>query len=165
MGTTVEHDDSQTVHNNRTIQVDGTHTETIVKDTTIKITEGNLDHDVVTGNTKHHVKGTVEETYDNTQTTTVIGAVKETYLNTQTTVVTNDIQVSSMAATVVVYAATSITLVTGASKIFMEANGHISIEGTKIEITGSEKIEVSAPKITSSATGLHEISGALIKLN
>jgi len=40
MGTTVEHDDSQTVHNNRTIGVDGTHTETIKKDTTITVTEG-----------------------------------------------------------------------------------------------------------------------------
>jgi type VI secretion system secreted protein VgrG len=40
MGTTVKHDDSQTVNNNRTITVDGTHTETIKKDTTIKVTEG-----------------------------------------------------------------------------------------------------------------------------
>jgi type VI secretion system secreted protein VgrG len=40
MGTTVEHDDTQTVHNNRTISVDGTHTETIKKDTTINVTEG-----------------------------------------------------------------------------------------------------------------------------
>ncbi len=40
MSTTIEHDDSQTVHNNRTITVDGTHIETIKKDTTIKVTEG-----------------------------------------------------------------------------------------------------------------------------
>ena len=40
MGTTVEHDDTQTVHNNRKIDVDGTHTETIKKDTTITVTEG-----------------------------------------------------------------------------------------------------------------------------
>ena len=40
MSTTVEHDDSQTVKNNRTIGVDGTHTETIKKDTTITVTEG-----------------------------------------------------------------------------------------------------------------------------
>ena len=40
MATTVEHDDTQTIHNNRTISVDGTHTETIKKDTTIKVTEG-----------------------------------------------------------------------------------------------------------------------------
>jgi type VI secretion system secreted protein VgrG len=41
METTVEHDDAQTVQNNRTITVDGTHTETICKNTTITIKEGN----------------------------------------------------------------------------------------------------------------------------
>jgi type VI secretion system secreted protein VgrG len=41
MTTTVEHDDTQTIQNNRIISVTGTHTETIVKDTTITITEGN----------------------------------------------------------------------------------------------------------------------------
>ncbi len=41
MSTSVEHDDTQLVQNNRTINVNGTHTETIVKDTTITITEGN----------------------------------------------------------------------------------------------------------------------------
>ena len=40
MSTTVEHDDTQTVHNNRVIGVDGTHTETIKKDTVISVTEG-----------------------------------------------------------------------------------------------------------------------------
>jgi type VI secretion system secreted protein VgrG len=40
MSTTVEHDDTQTVHNNRTISVDGTHTETIKKDTTITVSDG-----------------------------------------------------------------------------------------------------------------------------
>jgi type VI secretion system secreted protein VgrG len=40
MSTTVEHDDSQTIHNNRVIAVDGTHTETIKKDTVIIVTEG-----------------------------------------------------------------------------------------------------------------------------
>jgi type VI secretion system secreted protein VgrG len=41
MSTSVEHDDTQLVQNNRIINVNGTHTETIVKDTTIEITEGN----------------------------------------------------------------------------------------------------------------------------
>lgn len=41
METFVENDDTQTVQNNRKITVDGTHTETIKKDTTITVTEGN----------------------------------------------------------------------------------------------------------------------------
>jgi type VI secretion system secreted protein VgrG len=41
MDTSVEHDDTQLVQNNRTINVNGTHTETIVGNTTIEITQGN----------------------------------------------------------------------------------------------------------------------------
>jgi type VI secretion system secreted protein VgrG len=44
MTTTIEHGDTQHIKNNRTIDVDGTHTETIKKDTTITITEGKLEH-------------------------------------------------------------------------------------------------------------------------
>src|SRR5205814_4951811 len=58
MDSTVEHDDRQTVHNNRTINVDGTHTETIVKDTTINVTDGKESNTVkkeilITSQTKH----------------------------------------------------------------------------------------------------------------
>ena len=49
MGTTVEHDDTQTIHNNRTIMVDGTHQETVT--------------------------GAVTEKYDTTQATTVQGDI------------------------------------------------------------------------------------------
>ncbi|MGO9258640.1 MAG: type VI secretion system Vgr family protein [Bryobacteraceae bacterium] len=41
METMVEHDDTQTVQNNRTINVDGSHTETIVQDMDITISQGN----------------------------------------------------------------------------------------------------------------------------
>jgi type VI secretion system secreted protein VgrG len=41
METEVEHDDSQKVQNDRTIKVDGKHTETITKDMSITITQGN----------------------------------------------------------------------------------------------------------------------------
>jgi len=41
METEVEHDDSQNVQNDRTIKVDGKHTETITKDMSITITQGN----------------------------------------------------------------------------------------------------------------------------
>jgi type VI secretion system secreted protein VgrG len=40
MSTTVEHDQTDHVKNNRTITIDGTHIETIKKDTTIQVTEG-----------------------------------------------------------------------------------------------------------------------------
>jgi type VI secretion system secreted protein VgrG len=54
MGTTVEHDQTDTVHNNRVITIDGTHTETIKKDTKITITEGPYTHKVA-ANTATHI--------------------------------------------------------------------------------------------------------------
>jgi type VI secretion system secreted protein VgrG len=66
MGTTVEHDDTQTVHNNRKIDVDGTHTETIKKDTSITVTEGKETNTVkqqivITSQTAHiHVTAATE---------------------------------------------------------------------------------------------------------
>jgi type VI secretion system secreted protein VgrG len=41
METTVENDDTQTIQHNRTIKVDGTHTETITGNTTIEVSQGN----------------------------------------------------------------------------------------------------------------------------
>lgn len=56
METTVENDDTQTIQNNRVINVDGTHTETIVKDTTIEIKQGNHSTTVDMGNQSIQVK-------------------------------------------------------------------------------------------------------------
>jgi type VI secretion system secreted protein VgrG len=50
MHSEVEHDDSQLVQNDRTIEVDGKHTETITKDTTITIKEGNCSLTLDQGN-------------------------------------------------------------------------------------------------------------------
>jgi type VI secretion system secreted protein VgrG len=66
MTTLVEHNDDQTVQNDRTIHVDGTHTETIVKDTTITVTTGKETNTVkqeivVTSQTAHiHVTACTE---------------------------------------------------------------------------------------------------------
>src|ERR1039458_8860153 len=61
---TAANDETIDITNDRTITVDGKHTETIKGDTTIKITDGKLDHDVVAGTSKHHVKGAVTEFYE-----------------------------------------------------------------------------------------------------
>jgi type VI secretion system secreted protein VgrG len=50
MNTVVEHDDDQKIMNDRTIKVDGKHTEVIVKDTSITINEGNHSLDIKMGN-------------------------------------------------------------------------------------------------------------------
>jgi type VI secretion system secreted protein VgrG len=181
MSTTIEHDDTQHVKNDRGITVDGKHTETIKKDTTIHITEGNLSHDVVAGTAKYHVKGAVEETYEATQKTTVTAAVEETYNATQQTTVKQNIAIQSTAADIVLDGKTQIKLVSGDSSILLKADGTIQISGKEITISGTAKtqigvgnqtvtsdtaqVAVSGAAIASSATGKHEITGAVVKIN
>lgn len=177
---TVEHDDRQTVHNDRTITVDGKHTETIKKDTTIKITEGDLNHDVVAGTATYHVAKAVQETFEATQKTTV----------------TKKITIESTSDEILIEAATKITLHTGDSKLVMEKDGKITLSGKNIKIVASEDIKEAAPKIAHAGTnetkvgvgnqsvtcdkaqvavagaaivaaaiGKHEITGAIVKIN
>lgn len=180
MSTTVEHDDTQTVHNDRTITVNGKHTETIKKDTTIKITEGNLNQDVVKGTATYHVKDAVKETFDATQDTTV----KQKITVTSTT---EDIYIDGK---------TKITLHSGKSEIILEQSGVITIKALEINVLGDKMVKISGDKIdagggteaklgvgnqnitcdktkaaisgaaiNSSAVGMHEITGALVKIN
>src|SRR6266700_5314288 len=107
MNTIVELDHSLTVHNNHSSSVDGTHTETVKKDTTIKITEGNLDHDVLAGTAKFHLKGAVAESFD----------------DKQETMVANDIIITSTSTQIHISAATEIKLEVGASKLLMKSDG------------------------------------------
>ena len=180
MDSTVEHDDRQTVHNNRTITVNGTHTETIKKDTTIKITEGKLDQAVVKGTADYYVKGAVTEIFDSTQTTTV----------------KQKIEISSTEDCIHISAAKEIKLTTGKSELLMKADGTIILSGQDITIIGGKTITSSAPEIAangtktskigvgtqtvttstakvevagaaiaSAAVGSHEITGAIVKIN
>lgn len=146
MGTTVEHDDTQTVHNDRTITVDGKHTETIKKDTTIKITEGKLDHDVVAGTAKYHVKGAVAETFDDKQETTV----------------NKDIVISSQTTKIHVTAATEIQLQVGASKLLMKSDGSIELSGNNVAIKGSQTVQIKGASITSQADADNNTKGAIV---
>jgi type VI secretion system secreted protein VgrG len=181
MDSTIEHDDTQTVKNNRTITVNGTHTETIKKDTTIKITEGNLTHDVVAGTAKYHVKGAVEESYEATQKTTVTAAVEETYNATQKTTVKQTISIQSTDADIVIDGKTQIKLISGASSLVLKSDGTIVLSGKDIKVSGTDQtvtgvgnqtvtcdkqqVAVAGAAISSAAVGKHEISGAVVKLN
>jgi type VI secretion system secreted protein VgrG len=165
MDTTVEHNDTQTIHNNRKIQVDGTHTETIVKDTTIKITEGKLVHQVLKSTADYYVNKAITEKFDATQHTTV----KE------------QIKIESTSADIYEEAATRVFLKTGQSSIELLSDGTINIKGVKLLIDGTQEVKIgvssqntvynpqkiqnSGAAINSTAVGVHEIAGALVKIN
>jgi type VI secretion system secreted protein VgrG len=171
MSTTVLHDDTQTVRNDRSITVDGIHTETIKKNTTIRITEGDHVHDVVAGKAEHHVKKDMIENYDANQVTAV---------GKEITITAGD----------------KITIKTGQSSIVLQKDGKITIIGKNVAIEGTKDVKIDAPKvavsggkeaklgvsnqqitcdttkvgvsgaaINSSAVGMHEIAGAVVKIN
>ena len=148
MTTTVEHDDTQTVvSGDRTITVKaGKHTETIKGDTAITIQSGNHSLDVQTGTHTHHVKSDVIENYDATQSTTV----------------KNAIAIKSTSLTILLDAATEITLHTGASKLTMKSSGDISLEGVNITVNGSSVVTVKGNIVHSEAAAEHQTKGAIV---
>lgn len=161
----VGHDKSEKIDNNKTIIVDGTHTETIKKDTTIKITEGNHIHRVEKGTETHYVKKLVTEKFDDSQNTTV----------------KKDINITASTGKICITAETEIELHVGNSLLIMKKDGTIKLSGKDISITGTQKVEVgvgtqsttynnksithSAAEITSAAVGIHNVTGAIVKIN
>jgi type VI secretion system secreted protein VgrG len=161
----VGHDKSEKVVNNKKIDVDGTHTETIIKETKVTVTEGNYTHDVVEGTETRHVGGLVTETFDDSQGTTVA----------------NNIGIIAQNGFIHITAKTDIQLHVGDSLMIMKKDGTISISGKDILVSGSNKVSMgvgsqnvtcdkqkvasAGAAINSSAVGMHEITGAVVKIN
>jgi type VI secretion system secreted protein VgrG len=143
MDTTIEHDDTQHIKNDRTINVDGKHTETIKKDTSIIVSEGNLSHDVAKGTAYYHVKGAVQEKFE----------------DSQDTVVKNGIHIASETAHIYIHTATNIQLHVGDSNIWMDSGGQIAIKGNNIAIEGKESVSIHGGMVRSKADSTHEIEG------
>lgn len=135
MATAVGHDDVQTVANDRKITVGAKHTETIAAATTITVSGGPYSLDVAGGTSTAHVSGAVKENYDATQDTTVAGKIT----------------IASRAA-IDISAATQIKLHVGAASLTLNASGTIFINGTAVEITGTESVAASAPMVEATGT-------------
>jgi type VI secretion system secreted protein VgrG len=183
MSTTIEHDQTLLVKNDRSDTVLGKHTETITKDTTIKITEGNFSHNVVLGKADYHVQQDITENYSANQITLIAGDL--------------GIGVGHKGGGHVLLVATEeITIKTGESTLNMKKDGTISLTGKSIKVIATsditdsapdiaylggktaklgvgpqnvvcdtQKVNVSGAAINSSAVGMHEITGALVKIN
>jgi type VI secretion system secreted protein VgrG len=120
MDTSVEHDDSQLVENDRTITVKGKHTETITKDTTIEITQGNYSMTIDSGNESRTLKQGNQ-------------SIK---LNLGNISVNCDLGSISMEAM------QSITLKVGANSIKIDQTG-IEVSGIMIKVSGEATTQVS----------------------
>lgn len=188
LNTTVKHDERHIVETgNRTIEVQaGKHTETIKGDTGIKITTGKYDHDVATGTAHYHVKAAVTEDYDASQTTTVKGAI---YIHSLDSIqlhtgasklwMAKDGTIALTGVNITITGSDSV-LING-KKITVTGDAEIKASAPNVQISGGTqaqlgvgnqqvtcdkaKVNVSGAAINASAVGMHEITGAVVKIN
>jgi type VI secretion system secreted protein VgrG len=142
MNTTVENNDTQHVMVDRTINVDGKHTETIVKDTTITITQGNHSTTVQTGNQSIAINQGNQDTkidMGNQSTTLSMGnqSNKLDMGNQSTTCSLGKIDMTAMQ---------SITLTVGQSSITVNQMG-VTIKGMMVQIEGQIMTQVKGDVI------------------
>jgi type VI secretion system secreted protein VgrG len=146
----------------------------------VGVAAGNDLHDVV-GDKSDHVTGqytiNAEGQFQVTQGTVTLNIQDLVLLNASANKVTftnSSGTIEFDGGKVVINAQNEIVLACGASSLSLKKNGEIALSGSK-EVgvgSGSSAVKVepagitsSGPKITSSAIGVHEISGALIKIN
>jgi type VI secretion system secreted protein VgrG len=144
MSTTVEHDDTQLVQNNRTINVDGTHTETIVKDTSITISQGNHSLEIQQGNQSIKLdmgNQTTELSMGNQSITLDMG-------NQTTTVSLGSISADAMQ---------SITLTVGGNSITIDQTG-VTISGMMVTISADTMCSVSGDAMLQLTGGITMIN-------
>ncbi len=172
MSTTVQHDETRTVNN--------TFTETIKSDTKITITEGTYKFDVAAKTADFHVKGDVKEDFDATLERKVKSSVLLKSLD-------SEITVDAKEKITLVTGLSSLTMLKNGTIILSGVNLVISgstdalVDAPKVAISGTDEAKIgcgaqsstfdkqktthSGTAITSSAVGMHEIVGAMIKIN
>jgi type VI secretion system secreted protein VgrG len=162
MNTTVENNDTQLIKNDRTINVNGKHTETIVKDTTIEITQGNHSTTVDTGNQSITIKTgnqTTEIDTGNQSTTLKLGNQSIT-LNTgsqSTQLDLGNISMNCDVGSISMEAMTSITLTVGANSITIDQTG-VTVEGMMITISGDTMTTVEGDALLTLTGGITMIN-------
>ena len=154
----VKHDRTKTIENDETTTVGNNRTETVQKgNETITIEKGNRSINVNTGNN-----------------TTLVEQ------NNALTVKSGNSSITAESGNHAVTAKKEVQI-TGHDKLVAIGDNEVSVSGKKISITGTNEItigvgsnsvvinkqgvSVGGIKITSAAVGVHEISGAMIKIN
>jgi type VI secretion system secreted protein VgrG len=177
MNTTVEHDATHTV-------VTGTFTEKIKGNTTIHVTDGDLEHKVIKGKAEYSVEKTQAtivklQIKDQSTAADILQQAKDKIrLDSGDGKSTAELRPDGK---IEISSDEEIKLITGLSSITLSKNGDILISGKKITISGTEEtsqgvgnqnvkcdqqqVATSGAAINSVAMGKHVISGAVVKLN
>lgn len=179
MNEKIENNHSTTVGGNRTINVSGTHTETIKKDTKITISEGKYEHIVAANTASYEVKGAVTEKFLSTQDTKVTGMITISSEEGIEVTATKHIQLKSGASTL--YMSSDGTIQISAKSITLIGDADINASALRVVTSGKQEVKIgvgnsvtkfdpagvttSGAKINTSATGIHEIKGGIVKIN
>jgi type VI secretion system secreted protein VgrG len=155
MDTTVRNNDMQHVMVDRTISVDGKHTETVKGDMTTSVTEGNQSNTVKAGDQSNTVTaGDQTTTVKGTQTNTVQSGsqVNEVTSGDQANVVKagamahtakQSIVIQCESGPVRIEAFNKIEIVVGGSSLTMDSGGNIRLAGAKVVIVGTDFINLN----------------------
>jgi type VI secretion system secreted protein VgrG len=182
MVTTVEHDMTDTVKSgNRAITIAaGTHTESIKKDTSITVTDGNYALTIAKGTATVKVEKKVTETFNDAQETTVKGNITITSSTGKIDIeAANEIKLHTGDSTITLSKSGEISI--KGKKISIVGDDEIKASAKKVGVSGGDeakfgvdnqqvtcdkqKVNLSGAAINSSAVGMHEITGAVVKIN
>jgi hypothetical protein len=177
MNTTVEHDATHTV-------VTGTFTEKIKGNTTIHVTDGDLEHKVIKGKAEYSVEKTQAtivklQIKDQSTAADILQQAKDKIrLDSGDGKSTAELRPDGK---IEISSDEEIKIITGLRSIQLSKKGDILISGKKITISGTEEtsqgvgnqnvkcdqqqVATSGAAINSVAMGKHVISGAVVKLN
>jgi type VI secretion system secreted protein VgrG len=155
MGTTVQHDDTQTIINDRRITVDGIHHETIKKDTTILVTEGKE-----TNTVKKEIDIKSETGHIHNWAATHIELwVGDSKLRMESN---GDILLHGKNISII----GDVTIKESAPKVDISGGDEAKLGVGNQNITCDKTVTgISGAAINSSAKGKHEITGAVVKIN
>jgi type VI secretion system secreted protein VgrG len=183
---TVKHDETNTIQNNRTTDINEGNDRLTVKTghRMIDINTGNHQLTVMTGhrtvtiNTGNDTLNvlTGEQTVNvNTGNATLNVLTQDRTVNVNTgnanlNVLTKDRNVTVATGSYVLSVPTKDVVITAGDKIIVIGNNEVMISSAKINISNTitintQGITTGGTKITTSAVGVHEISGALVKIN
>jgi type VI secretion system secreted protein VgrG len=177
MSTVVEVNRSTTVGNNSDVTIGtdakadpkthGKSTTTIFGDTKMTVTKGDYTFDVQTGKASYHVKGKVDEQFEDEMSTLVKKDVSfvssDGTINIQASKgkliggAKQAVELKSNTDAVKIVGTTKVELSVGASSITMDAAGTIEIKGVNVTISGA-KVDVVGAAMTS-------VKGAIVKIN
>jgi type VI secretion system secreted protein VgrG len=172
MSTTTQHDETHTVNN--------TFTEKIKSNTKITVTEGTYNFEVLANTATYHVVGAVKEDFDATLTTTVKNTINVKSTSDEIVVDgAKKITLQSGLSKIELYADGRINI-TGKNLVFT-GDTDAKLSSPKVSISGGDQAQIgcgnqtstydkaqtahSGAAISSSATGKHEITGAVVKIN